>query len=138
MVPLTSPYLMFNADGTSFQTGGGHTDLVKVKYLPYDWEAKSGRPLKVAAQKDGQLVSFFIKYYMFVNAVGDIGAPIYTIADFNMEEYTIDVHEVKGMGICTDLQAITYIVFCKTRSANVEVYRWFFKKVFVMFNTQSA
>ena len=64
---------------------------------------------------------------MFVNAVGDIGAPIYTIADFKMEEYTIDVHEVKGMGICTDLQAITYIVFCKTRSANVEVYRWFFK-----------
>ena len=50
-----------------------------------------------------------------------------------MEENTIDVHEVKGMGICTDLHAITYIVFCKTKSANVEFYRWFFKKVFVKF-----
>lgn len=50
-----------------------------------------------------------------------------------MEENTIDVHEVKGMGICTDLQAITYVVFCKTRSANVEFYTWFFKKVFVKF-----
>ena len=47
MVPLTSPYLKFNADGTSFQTGGGLTDLVKVKYLPDDWEAKDGRPFKV-------------------------------------------------------------------------------------------
>ena len=119
---------MFNAGGTSFETGGGLTDLVKVKYIPDDWEAKGGRPLKVAAQKDGQLVSFSIKYYMFVNAVGDIGAPIYIIADFNME-----VHEVKGMGICTDLHAITYVVFCKTRSANMEFYRWFFKKVFVKF-----
>ena len=43
--------------------------------------------------------------------MGDIGAPIYNIADFNMEEYTIDGHEVKWMGICTDLQAITYVVF---------------------------
>ena len=87
MVPLTSPYLLFNADGTSSQTEGGLTDLVKVKYLPYDWEARNVRPLKVAAQKDGQLVSFFIKYYMFVNAVGDIGAPIYIIADFHGGEY---------------------------------------------------
>ena len=51
MVPLTSPYLMSNADGTSFQTGGGLTDLVKVKYLPYDWEAKDGRPFKVAPRR---------------------------------------------------------------------------------------
>ena len=133
MVLLTSPYLMFNADDTSFQKEGGLTDLVKVKYLPDDWEAKGGRPLKVAAQKDGQLVSFFIKYCMFVNAVGNIGAPIYIIADFNMEENSIDVHEVKGMEICTDLHAITYVIFCKTRSANTEFYRWFFKKVFVKF-----
>ena len=57
MVPLTSPYLLFNADGTSFQTGGGHTDLVKVKYLPYDWEAKNGRPLKVAPRR---MVSLYL------------------------------------------------------------------------------
>ena len=44
MVPLTSLYSMSNADGTSFLTGGGLTDLVKVKYLPDDWEAKDGRP----------------------------------------------------------------------------------------------
>ena len=112
MVPLTSPYLMFNADGTSFQTGGGLTGLVKVKYLPDNWEAKDGRPLKVAAQKDGQLVSLFIKYYMFVNAVGDIVAPIYIIADFNMEENTIDVHEVKGMGICTDHHSSQLFLHC--------------------------
>ena len=51
MVPLTSPYLMFNVDGTSCQTGGGLTDLVKVKYLPDDWEAKDGRLFKVAPRR---------------------------------------------------------------------------------------
>ena len=51
MVPLTSLYLMFNADGTSFLMGGGLTDLVKVKYLPDDWEAKDGRPFKVASRR---------------------------------------------------------------------------------------
>ena len=45
----------------------------------------------------------------------------------------VTVISMKGMGICTDLHAITYIVFCKTKSANVEFYRWFFKKVFVKF-----
>ena len=58
---------------------------------------------------------------MFVNAVGDIGAPIYTIADFNMEEYTIDVHEVKGMGICTDLQATVLSLRVSMISLSIEV-----------------
>ena len=49
---------------------------------------------------------------MFVNAVGDIGAPIYIIADFNMEENTIDVHEVKGMGICTDHHSSQLFLHC--------------------------
>ena len=34
---------------------------------------------------------------------------------------------------CGNLHAITYVVFGKTRSANVELYRCFFKKVFVKF-----
>ena len=51
MVPLTSLYLMFDADGTSFQTGGGLTDLVKVKFLTDDWEAEDGRPFKVAPRR---------------------------------------------------------------------------------------
>ena len=49
MVPLTRPELMFNADGTSFQTGGGLSDLVMIKYFAGDFEEKVGRPLKVAA-----------------------------------------------------------------------------------------
>ena len=34
MMPLTSPHLVINADGTSFQTGGGQTELKAVVYDP--------------------------------------------------------------------------------------------------------
>ena len=38
----TSSLLLFNAGGTSFQTGSGLTELVRVKYLPLDQEMKKG------------------------------------------------------------------------------------------------
>ena len=62
---LTVPQLKFNADGTSFQTGGGLSELVKVGYLPEDFESK-GASLKVAAQKGQSLVCFIIKVYIFI------------------------------------------------------------------------
>jgi hypothetical protein len=34
MMPLTSPHVVINADGTSFQTGGGLTELKAVVYDP--------------------------------------------------------------------------------------------------------
>ena len=99
-----------------FKQGGGLSELVMVKYFADDYEEKVGRPLKVAAQKHGNLVCYFIKLYMFVNAVGDVGSTIYIIADPNMNAEEIDVQEIRGMGICTDLTCITYIVFCQSIS----------------------
>ena len=63
----TSSLLLFNADETSFQSGGGLTELVSVKYLPLDQEMKEG-PLKVSAQKGASLVACFIKLRLFCNA----------------------------------------------------------------------
>ena len=62
-----------------------------VKYFADDFEEKVGWPLKVAAQKHGNLVCYFIKLYVFVNAVGDVGSIIYIIADPNMNAEEIDV-----------------------------------------------
>ena len=70
---------------------------------------------------------------MFINAFGNSGPPIFIVADASMIENTIDVHEVYGLGIGTELTAKAYVVFCKTRSANMEFYRWFFESVFVQF-----
>ena len=57
-----------------------------VKYLAKDFEKMVGRPLNVAAQKRGKLVSYFIKIYTFVNAVGDF-------ADLNMDADEINVQK---------------------------------------------
>ena len=59
----SSSLLMFNADGTSFQTGGRLMELVKVKYLPLDREIKEGA-LKVSAQKGA---SFFGLFYSIIS-----------------------------------------------------------------------
>ena len=55
-----------------------------------------------------------------------------------MVKNTIDVHEVYGLGVGTELSTKAYLVFCKTRSANLEFYKWFFEDVFVKFVTESS
>ena len=50
-----------------------------------------------------------------------------------MDSNQIDVHEVSGLGIGSDVIAKVYVVFCQTRSANVTFYRWFIEDIFVKF-----
>ena len=108
MVPLTSPHLMINADGTSYATG--LTSGINVYFLEY---SQKGATLKVPAQKDKTLTGYFIKYYMCMTA-GETAAPIYICADENMKEGTIDVHEIPGLGIGQDITASGWVVFSKT------------------------
>ena len=126
----TSSLLLFNADETSFQSGGGLTELVSVKYLPLDQEMKEG-PLKVSAQKGASLVAYFIKLCLFCNAFRISGSPIFIVADSNMDSKQIDVHEVSGLGIRSDITAKAHVVFCHTRLANITFYRWFITDIFV-------
>lgn len=130
MVPLTSPHLMINADGTSYATGGGLTSGIDVYFLE---DSQKGATLKVPAQKDKTLTSYFIKYYMCMTATGVTAAPIYICADENMKEGTIDVHEIPGLGIGQDITATGWVVFSKTRSVNEEFYRWWFTTIFTKF-----
>ena len=77
------------------------------------------------------LVAYFIKYYTFRNAFGNSGPPIYLVSDVNMDAKVIDVHRVPGFGIGTEFETSSYIVSCKSESANMEFSRWFFMDILV-------
>ena len=78
-------------------------------------------------------MAYFIKLYLFCNAFGISGSPIFIVADSNMNSNQIDVREVSGLGIGSDINAKAYVVFCQRRSANVSFYRWFITDIFVKF-----
>jgi hypothetical protein len=59
MMPLTDPNITINADGTSYQTGGGLTDKVRIVYDPEE-QLKRGVPLKAMPEKGTSLTAFFV------------------------------------------------------------------------------
>jgi hypothetical protein len=52
------------------------------------------------------------------------------IADDQMGPEEIDIHEVKGLSIGTEIEGFGYVVFTKTRATNKAFYRWFLKVLF--------
>lgn len=80
MMPLTSPHLAINSDGTSFQTGGGQTELVQVVYDP-EVHKENNKPLKVLPEKNVSLVAYFVKFYLCINATGSSAPPVYIVAE---------------------------------------------------------
>jgi hypothetical protein len=132
MMPMTSIHLSINADGTSFNTAGQTTSSIKVIFDPEEQKRKGG-PLKVMPQRGTQLTGHFVKYYGCVTAGGMSGAPIYIVADNNMKNEEIDVYEVAGLGLGTEVNNVGYVVFAKTRTVNEEFYRWWFTDIFIKF-----
>ena len=132
VMPLTSPHLVINADGTSFQTGGGQTELVPVVYDP-EMHKENNQPPKVLPEKSVSLTAYFVKLYPCINATGSSAPPVYICADKNMKEGEIDVHEVMGLVIGTDLTSVGYVVFAKTHGVNEKFYHWWFVTVFHKF-----
>ena len=74
-----------------------------------------------------------MKFYLCISATGSSAPLVYILADKNMKEGLIDVHEVMGLGIGTDLSSVGWVVFAKTRAVNEEFYRWWFVTVFHKF-----
>jgi hypothetical protein len=132
MMPMTSIHLAINADGTSFQTAGQTTSSVKVIFDPEEQKRKGG-PLKVLPQPGTQLTAHFVKFYGCVTVGGMSAAPIYILADDNMKEGEIDVYEVAGLGLGTEVNNVGYVVFAKSRTVNEEFYRWWFTDIFIKF-----
>ena len=87
-----------------------------------DHFAKGGPP-HVPAIEGYSLVSFFVEFYMFLSAIEHSGPPIYILADSYVKKHEISVHMVEGFWIGTELDSCSYMVFCATRSANMEFNR---------------
>jgi hypothetical protein len=83
MMPRSDSNITINADGTSYQTGGGLTDRVKIFYKPVE-QAKRGMPLKSLPVKGAVLKKReekrrkeerkeaveFVKFYLCMNCTG--------------------------------------------------------------------
>ena len=82
-------------------------------------------------------MAYFVKFYILVSGFGNTGPAIYIVASANMKDNEIDVHMVPGFGIGTLLDACSYIVFCKTRSASKKFYIWFIMDIFVPYVIKS-
>ena len=123
MVPQTDHYLILNMDATQYQTGGDGKKKQQVKFMK---APNDGKALKALPDgKNNGITAFFIKYYMLMSAGGCCADPIFVIADENMEKEQCDVHVVPGLGNSIDLSNKAFVVFTKTRCANVKFYEWF-------------
>jgi hypothetical protein len=127
MVPIINFNLIINADATQCKTSGESTQKVEVK-------VEKGRntnhdPLKVLPGENESLTSLFIKYYMVFSAGGSLAPPIFIVADDNMAPEEIDVKEIPGLGIGTDVSHNGYLVFCKTRSLCSKFYTWMLQSI---------
>ncbi len=124
-----SSLLNINFDGTSFESAGAGADDVEVKYVPAPTKKSlaPSRGLVVEPDPDDKtLTKCYIKYMCIVCAAGLQQAPIYMLADSNMTEEEFRVARVQNMGIGTDITNYGWIVFTKTRAANVAFYKWLF------------
>jgi len=119
MAHISPHQLHLNLDATQFTVGYDSDQNIQVKYM----KSEEGAPLKTAPlqNKNEGITSYFIKYYMLMSASGNVADPVYVVADDNMEENVIDVHEVPGLSLGVGFSK-AYIVFCKTRGCNRQFY----------------
>jgi hypothetical protein len=114
--------LICNLDATQFTVGNANGGRVKVWYSD---ENDEGRPETIkACSNDKGLVSYFIKYFLLMFADGSTGPPVFVVADSNMAPDELDIYEVPGLGVSTDMRSMGYVVFCKTRCCNKKFFKW--------------
>jgi hypothetical protein len=129
MVPLVSHFLILNMDATQYAVGNNSNRKAKVKYIN---RPSKGKSLEVVKEKgDSGITCFFIKNYLLISAGGVAADPVYIIADDNMNKEEIDIHEVDGLGNNISPDNKGYVIFCKTRCADLKFYEWFNATVLV-------
>jgi hypothetical protein len=126
---LKEEALVLNADATQYEVGYDVKKDRQVKFI-----TKDEGPLKILPHsKDAGITKYTIKYFCLMSASGCIANPIYIIQDDKMKEDLIDVHEVKGLGVHTGANNKGYVVFCQSRSCNLNFYKWFNENVLTEF-----
>jgi hypothetical protein len=108
-------------DATQFTVGNNKDGRVRVKYVGQVNGNKKAMPNK-GDNTTG--LSFFIKYYLLINAAGDAMDPVFVVADDNMQPEVFHAYEIPGLGIGTDIGSRGHLVFCATRGCNLAFYKW--------------
>jgi hypothetical protein len=122
MVPMVHPYLILNSDASQFGVGFDVNEKVVVMYV----DKRGDLNLKAAPNKtDSGITMFFIKWYLLISAGGICGTPVYIIADETVPKGQFRPHKVRNMGYNVGVDNFAWVVFCYSRSCNLEFYKWF-------------
>jgi hypothetical protein len=119
-----NPALILNIDATQFEVGSSKGKGVQVVVV--ERNGVEAGPLKAKPKKGDNStgLAYFIKYFLLINAAGDMNLPVFVVADPFMEEDAMDKYEVPGLGVGTDIGAVGWLVFTKTRGCNRAFYDW--------------
>jgi hypothetical protein len=129
MEPYVNPLLILNADATQFPVGNDIKNSLSIKYIGHKITPKKILP----NNKNSRITKFFIKYFCLISAAGYICNPIFIIQDKHMKEELIDVYNILGLGVGTDITSHGFVVFCNSRQCNIEFYKWFNEIVLIEF-----
>ncbi|KAJ1395080.1 hypothetical protein B484DRAFT_407692 [Ochromonadaceae sp. CCMP2298] len=119
-----NPALILNIDATQFEVGSSKGKGIQV--VVTERNGVETGPLKAAPKKGDNStgLAYFIKFFLLINAAGDMHIPVFVVADPFMEEGAVDRYEVPGLGAGTDAGAPGWLVFTKTRGCNRAFYDW--------------
>jgi hypothetical protein len=73
----------------------------------------------------------YIKYMAMCNACGNSSRLVLIVAIEDLPDEAFEVFPIIGMSISLSLAEIGYLVFCKSRAGNVELWKWYYKYVVV-------
>jgi hypothetical protein len=136
VTPLIDPHLILNADATQFTVGDTGAEKEKLKYI-----GKRGtKALKEEPRKENcgiarQILQYQVSAVYFAAGTNLIQFIFYILADdYNMCAEDLDVQNVSGLGIGTDIGSIGYVVSAKQDVVTSHfIYDWFNRELLLPF-----
>ena len=125
---------VFSFDSSSFEVarnGSMHEELVLV--VNDIVEKKCDRSISSHSSND---LAYSIKGHFASSKAGHVAPLVIILADDTLEKDIFKVHEARGLSVTGSPRDVGYIVFSKTRSGTVEMWKWWLLVVFIPFIVQ--
>jgi hypothetical protein len=123
MVPDTPQCLVCNMDASTFTVGRDISGKTTIKYFVKE-EGCSLKAAPAEKTKGNPIGLYTIKYYLLMGASGTASKPVYVFQDDRMSEEDIEIYDVLGLGIGTDVTSSGYMIFMKQRAGNKAFFSW--------------
>jgi hypothetical protein len=138
MVNAVHPSLILNSDATQYAAALDCHENVQVIFVAKSDPHQLDRGDKIGNNVlpdniVGSLVQFFIKYYLLMNALGNISTPVYIIADEEIPVGQFRAFEVQSLAHGVSVNDTAYVVLCKSRAGNEAFYIWFNQYIMIPF-----